>query len=96
MRQRPSPSDSSSSTGPSRSPDAEPRARARERLPDPGTERFDEQDLRVAAGRPLRVQAGRHDLRVVDDDELSVELVRQVGDGAVADRAGGALEDEEP
>ena len=75
---------------------AQPARRARECLPDPAAERFDEEHLGVAAGRALHAQAGGHDLRVVDDDELAVELVRQVGERPVADGARGALVDEQP
>ena len=38
----------------------------------------------------------RHDPRVVDDDELAVQLVRQLGEAAVPHRAGRPLVDEEP
>ena len=37
----------------------QPPRRARERFPDPATERFEEQHLRVAAGRALQVEPGR-------------------------------------
>ena len=39
---------------------------------------------------------GRHDPRVVHDGELAGELVRQLGERAVADVAGRALVDEQP
>ena len=38
----------------------------------------------------------RHDARVVDDDELAVQLVRQLGEPPVPHRAGRPLVDEQP
>ncbi len=91
-RQRPSPRCSSSSTGPYVRPGAEPPGRPREPLPEVAAEPLEQQHL---AARPLDPDPGRHDARVVDDDERAAGLLGQVGERAVADRAGRPLVDEQ-
>ena len=52
-----------------------------------GLARLEQQDLGRAARRPPQPQAGRDDLRLVDDDDVAVaQQVGQVGDGAVLGR----------
>src|SRR5205085_5939553 len=61
--------------------------------PDVAAKGLDEEHL---AARALEPDPRRHDARVVDDDERVPDLVRQIGEPAVADGAGCAVVDEEP
>src|SRR5262249_61776272 len=69
---------------------------ARERLPEAVCELLDQKHLRVAAARAPDAQARREDLRVVDDDELTGQLVRELREDTVPHGAGGPFEDEQP
>ena len=60
---------------------AQPPRRPRERLPETVAERLEQQHL---AARALERQPRGQDARVVDDDELAAELLRQVGEDAMA------------
>ena len=62
----------------------QPSRRPCERLPGSVLALLQQQHL--AAGRVDRNPRG-HDLRVVDDHELPLKLVRELGEGAVSDRA---------
>src|SRR2546421_7514980 len=71
----------------------EPPRGPRERLPRPVLEALEQQHLASRGGdRDPR----RHHLRVVDDDELPSQLLRQLAERAMADGAGLALVDEQP
>jgi hypothetical protein len=67
--------------------------RAREPLPDVAVDPFEKQHF---AARRLDGDPRRNDLRVVDDDELIPELVGEIREAEMPDRAGGALVHEEP
>src|SRR6185437_8197139 len=70
----------------------QPPRRPRERLPRSVVQRLEQQHL---AARRLDRDPRRHDLRVVDNDELPTKLARQVVERAMADGAGPALVDEQ-
>ena len=91
-RQRPSPRCSSSSTGAVPAPCLEPSRRAREREPLTVALVLEQEHLAL---RLLDPDPRRHDSRVVDDRKLTRELVRQLGEPPVPDRAGRAVVDEE-
>ena len=71
----------------------QPPRRPRERLPRPVVESLEQEQL---AARRLDRDPRRHDLRVVDDDELPVQLLGQLVEPAVPDVAGRAFVDEQP
>ena len=76
-----------SATGP------QPPRRARERLPRPVVEPLEQEQL---AARRFDGDPCRHNLRVVDDDELPMQLLRQLVERPVPDGIGPALVDEQP
>ena len=92
-RQRPSPRCSSSSTGPYRRPALSRRVGRASASHVPSSRRSSRSTS--PRGDSIGILR-RHDLRVVDDDELPGQLVRQLSDGAMANRAGRALVDEQP
>lgn len=62
-------------------------ARARETLPQPvGFGLLEKQDLDRASGRPAEPKPRGHDARVVDDDELVGEELRELGEDEMLDR----------
>ena len=64
----------------------EPPRRPRERLPGAvAVQRLEQQHLRLAPALAAQPQPGGDDPRVVDDDELAGELVRQLREPPVAD-----------
>ena len=75
-------------------PGAQPPRRAGERLPDAVLDALEQQHLGLSPARPPQPQPRRNDPRVVDDDQLSGELVRKVGEASVPHLAGGAAVDE--
>ena len=74
----------------------EPPRRAGKRLPEPVRELFQQKHLRVAPRRAPKPQPRRKHLRVVDDDELARELIRELGEDVMPHRARRAIEDEQP
>ena len=71
--------------------------RAGQRLPGAVAQRLQQQQLDRAAGGPAGVHAGRQHARVVDHDQVvGRQLAQQVGEAAVADRAGRPLVDQQP
>src|SRR6266851_5772389 len=71
----------------------QPPGRPRESFPHIAFEPLEQEHL---ATRRVDRDPRRYDLGVVDHRELAVQLLRQRGEAAVADRAGRALIDEEP
>ena len=74
-------------------PRLEAARRPREAFPEVAVDPLEEEHL---AARRVDRDACGDDARVVQDDELAVQLPRQVGETPVADRAGRAVVDEEP
>ena len=80
-RQRPSPSVLEQLDRTEPLAGAQPPRRSRERFPHAVlSEPLEQQHLRLAAARPPQPEPRGHDTRVVDDDELAGELVRQLGE----------------
>src|SRR5213595_2005615 len=71
----------------------QPPRRARERLPRPVVEPLEQEQL---AARRFDGDPRRHDLRVVHDDELPLQLLRQLVERPVPDGTGPAFVDEQP
>ena len=71
--------------------------RTREPLPLPlSVQRLNEENLGLAAGRPLQPQPRRDDASVVDDDELAAELLGQVSEPAMTSIPALPLVDQQP
>jgi hypothetical protein len=57
---------------------------------------LEEQNLGATASRPLQSQPRRNDTRVVDDDELARQLLRELLEPVMPNAAALPLVDEEP
>jgi hypothetical protein len=71
----------------------QPACRAGETFPDVAVDALEQQHF---AARRLQRDPRRHDLRVVDDHELAVELLGQLGEPAMPHRTGCAVIHKEP
>jgi hypothetical protein len=76
-----------------RPPRFQPPRRARERLPLGLRHALEQENFAARLGD---ADPRGHDARVVDDDELAVQLLAEVGEDAVADVAGRPVVHEQP